>query len=760
MSEATLAATGAVSSIAVGDESTFGTPVDPTHEVSGFTSESLASEEDTLTSSAIKGDRGVHDILEGQESASGDISFEVSAEGLGKIFYQCMGDYVKAPNVDGGAHGRQEEPNVQTTPESVSGGSKFGSGGTVRNILPMSKEQVTGFSPGGNVAAGGSNAGDGFAVVDRGGQDESLVFNDDGGAGYDFTEYAESSITFVDDSGAETIDTNLDGVESGDTLGGTDPLAFVVLSSVFTPEGYERPSVPRHGGYLELGPDREKYRVYHTGDTTDSDGNPAVKCYIDPNDKDGTSTSADWANGWFCFSHACLVYDTGNTNWNTSWPNTNSALPTGKGKFVYEYDSNNWSDVYTHHIERGRKLPTGLTIEVDRDASMFLYSGMKGTTLSFTFDSNSIATGTSSFAGRAEYAMATLKEDLLPDDKNSNNNSLVKGVQAFPDPAKFKAVQEDSDAESTASDIVDDSESFGSTNGHTVEVGDYVAVLESGEIAEITNIASTTNGTDNVLETNNSNLDPDQDENVRYVVFENNSLPQINIGERTSISYMSIIEEGDQQETDSNNYDANKEPIPDGQHVLGGLQSVEKFHPNGTNVDPRTSRKVVNPVSSDLRPLTSFEASVNLNGWFEEVLSGDVSIENGLNEDKFVLGSRFRQAMPAETAEVTGTLSMEFDDNKNYIKFKNSELFALEFRLIQEQSGGGLGDSTIGSTNIPPQMYLLLPKCKYTGDTPNVDGDSFIEHDMPFQAQIDDEYNLKTEVIMILTNGETQDVQL
>lgn len=754
MSTATISATGARSAVAMGDESNFGVPVDPTHEISGYTGESITAEEETIVSEAIRGDRGVHDIMRGQETVSGDINFEFSAEGLGKAIYHVLGDYVKAPDCDGGAHGRMETDSIKATPEDNStDGEMYGDqtgSGTIRQTIPLAKDHVSGFD-----SSGKTGSGAGFAVVDRSGADNSLAFRNDGGAGWDFDEYSESSMTFVDSSDYEdttALSESINGgVDNDGDNGGTADLATVTLYSVVDSEGnWTRPSVPSDGGYIEMGDNRTAYRVYASTDTTDSNGNPTKKLWIDPNDQDPSSISTGWANDQFVYSYACLVYNTSSasTSLDTTWPNTNNSLSPSKGAFVYEFDNTNYSGVYTHHLERGRKLPTGLTIEVDRDAAIFLYSGMKGTSLSLSFETNSVATGTATYTGHAEYAMATLEHDLLPDGKNVDNNMVVTGVEAFPDPKIIGGV---AGSNSTDTSLHDDQDRDFTSY---VSKGDYIVNLENNNIVEITGF-SNGNQTNDVADTGGG-LGFTGTGDERFAILPDQDLANISVEERTDIEYASKIAEGDYEDNNS----ANMPTLEDDETVLAGVKNVDRFHPKFSNVDCRTSRKVDSPAKGDLRPLTAFEVLVNINGFFEEVLSADVSIENNLNEDKFVLGSRRRAAMPAEGVDVTGTLSMEFDDGKNYIKFKNGDLFSVEFRLIQESEiVAGTNTSLISNTDVPPQGYVLLPKCKYTGNTPTVDDDSFIEHDMPFTAKVDDEYNMKTETVMILVNGMTDDIQ-
>lgn len=629
----TVPAVGARSSIAIGEELVWGVPVDPTHLIE-FTSESLTAEEEELQSEGIRGDRGRHQLIRGRLTISGDINYEQAASGFGMLIRHALGDYIQIGRVDGGAHARVESALEGGDPLHI----ETDNDGEIV-ILPLSKDHSGGFPEAGR-----------FVVVDRSGAGGTLAVQG-GGVGFEYETYTLSAMSHADSVQDET-----DAAYTNDVV-------TVTVYPELGPEGqYVRPSFNPNGGLIEYGHRRRRAKYYKATDedvTIDGNNEPGVKLFMDPEDV----AVGDIAAGDFIFGFAGFAL-TGATVDN--FDDGTGAGPTLKrGSWIYEFDED-FDGVYTHHIERGRFLPEGLTIEVDRDAAVFLYSGVQVDTLTITADANAIVEGSVGLVGRAEYAMAELVEDVLPGVAGqSRDYILVKGAEAFPNP--------------------DDR--------------------------------------------------PDMDEAI------------LTIGERTNIRY-------NKKELAGPGDGIGYEPADDvWKLTLVDKTEVVSFHPKGSNVDCRTSRRIENIVKGDNTPLTAFESVIYIDGTYEEVLSAEVTLNNNINTDKMGLGSRSPLAVVAEVAEVDATLSMEFDDGKHYKRFINGDFFYLELKCISESA-----DALIGETGIPAQMYVILPRCKFNGETPNVADRSFIEHDMPITAVVDNDYDT-TDLVIILVNGLQEDVE-
>jgi hypothetical protein len=652
MSKNTVQATGARASVAIGEESQWGDAIDPTHRIP-FTSESLSASEETLESEAIRGDRGRRDLIPGVLDISGDLSFEQSASGFGMLIRHVLGDYIKAPMCDGGVHARMEV------------GELVDLGAGTSAALTLAKEHSGGFIEGGGE----------FAVVDRTGAGDSLTFSDATGSGYSYDSYTRSEQTHVATVSANDADHPDNGANGG--------TALVMYPIALPGGGYAVPEFNENGGVIELGEDRREVR-YLSADSVGS-GDPqavspaggaavaTVKLQLDPADVDETgayvSDGASVIAGDFVFGFAGLA-------WALAADATAESIPVSKGAWVYEFDTA-YNGVFTHHIERGRYLPEGLTVEVDRDAAVFIYTGCKGSSISWSFDTNSIVTATVSLSGQKVHAMANLVEDVLPGlsaDGVAGNGVgfiLVEDADAFPDP--------NTRADMDAAEIT---------------------------IRERTGIYYN----EKTLVTASDGLGYTEEDRVYKLVLSTAA-------------------------------------------GVSDASGIENFHPSGSNVDCRTSRRLADTIEGKDAPLTSFESMVYIDGYYEEVLSGEVSLENNLNADKYGLGSRNRLAVVAEQAEVSATLTMEFDDGKHYHRFKSGNFFYLEFKCISEQH-----DAEIGNTRILPQQYVILPRCKFDGETPQVGDRSFIQSDMPITAIVDDEYET-TDLICILVNGLEKDVE-
>lgn len=605
MGVTTTPATGARGAIHVGDETNYGTLVAPTHLIE-FTSETLSAEENELQSEAIRDNRGVNQLIRGNLDVQGEISFEQNASGLGILLRHALGDYVRCEKADGGAHARLMSAGsvTITAPAEATGGN--------RHVLVFTGDHTGGFTE-----TNGK-----FAYVYRDSFND-LAYDDNTAAGFDYESYSTSAVTYITAVNNTAIDYTNTGTPSAVTS--------IVVAQVRDVDGnLVDPDFNPNGGVVVIGSARNEYHYFEYDKSTrklwlspasvTAHGDPSVNDYAM-----GRAGLANTATGNGAFTGANLA----------------------KGVWIYEYATGN-TGVYTHHIERGRYLPTGMTIEVDRDAAIFLYSGCKVDTLNLNFEANAIVTGSISVVGRAEHAMATLQADVLP---------------------------------GAASIIIDKGDAFPSAGA-------------------------------------------------------------ITIGEETSIRYTSRTEN------------------PDGTVTLGGIttdtnneHSIQRFHPKGQNVDSRSSTKAGTVYEGLTSPLSSYEILAYIDGYWEEVLSASITLNNNLNTDKFGLGSRFRLATMEGRAEIEGNLGMEFDDGKHYNKFLTGDYFSVELKCISESD-----DSLIGSTEVPSQAYYFLPKCKYNGTTPQISSDDIINHDMPFRAIVDTTYG-DTDFVIILVNGAQNDVE-
>lgn len=381
MAISTAPSTGARASVTIGSETSFGAQANLTHLLSLFTTESLSNTEEQLRSNAITGDRSRGKALKGSRSVAGDLNFELSASGIGQIFYHALGDYIKILTSDGGYHGRMTRAALL----------KVNDGGVVeRDIVVLSDEMRLPF-----VAAGL------VAVVARDASG-ALTLDDNGGAGYDFDTsniYDQSYITAVDAAdvglgGGAVVSITLAAKADGSAAG------FNAL-----------------GGLARIGANRTEYPYIQA----DFPGAGVVKLYLDPSVAIPATPATHPAVDDIVIGSPGLAADGDGVGFAAG------TIPIGVGSWVFAFNPA-LAGVYTHYIEVGRRLPVGMSAEVDRDAAIFLYTGCKVNTLALDFQAKSIATVVASLVGQRESSITYLVADVLP----QANEIFVNNALHFP----------------------------------------------------------------------------------------------------------------------------------------------------------------------------------------------------------------------------------------------------------------------------------------------------------------------------------------
>lgn len=626
-------AVGSRAAIYIGQEECWGNFVRPTHQLD-FNSEGLAATENTITSEGIRADRAIHKLIVGNRDVGGDLTSEFSAKGFGMLTYNALGNYLKLEDssvaggaAEGGKHARMEAV-AYTMADAAGGGSHDLD---LDTVIELSKETCVDFDTGAGVHR--------MALVYKLGLSKTLTFEDNVGAGFTYGSFGGREVSSILSIGAP----------AADPLHGVAASTPITLKQVLDSTGVAiDPDVNLNGGFCYVGQNRVRLpylSAVKTGSGTTLYLQPSTLTAsgITPSVNDTVIVAPSLALG---SSEAGLL-----------------PAAVKKGSWIFQWypggGAVDYSDVRSHFFEAGERLPEGLTIETNRDAAYFLYSGMKVSTMGLEFASNAIVQSTFSLLGKREYAIGILEADVVP----GAVSILVSKAEHFPDPQLFPVAEQEA---------------------------------------------------------------------------------LISIGEERDIIYTTL--------TDN----------LDGTVTLGGIPStgdgsISRHHLKKDNVDLRTSLTneniVANPVyRSNQSPLTSFESLLCLDGYFEEVLSASVNINNNLNGDKFGLGQRERFGIVEEQRTVDGSLNVEFDDGKLYKKFQEGEFFSQEFRCVSEAD-----DSEIGSSDIFHQVYVFLPKCKFNGTTPNVADTSYIQVDMPFSAIYDDDYDT-AEVVIIMVNDGDQDV--
>lgn len=180
-----------------------------------------------------------------------------------------------------------------------------------------------------------------------------------------------------------------------------------------------------------------------------------------------------------------------------------------------------------------------------------------------------------------------------------------------------------------------------------------------------------------------------------------------------------------------------------------GAASIEYEHAEGEPVGAQVAwDDPVDPPSTDM--LTSFQAGIYIDGSWEEVLSGNWTLNNNLYADKYQMGERDRAGLPEQQRTVEGLIHVEFDNLILYHKFINGTEAFLEIRAVDESEE--IQDAAADADKVVyRQKHTLFPRIKFTGTTPNIGGPEMIEHDMNYTALRDPENDMN-EVAVIYVN--------
>ena len=108
----------------------------------------------------------------------------------------------------------------------------------------------------------------------------------------------------------------------------------------------------------------------------------------------------------------------------------------------------------------------------------------------------------------------------------------------------------------------------------------------------------------------------------------------------------------------------------------------------------------------------------------------EISVATGLKTDRYTINSSptKKEQIISEMTEISGTITAEFDGLTNYNRFVNGTL--------AEVVATWTGQTAIeGSTY--PYLKVTLPKCRFDGTTPAVEGPDVLSIEMPFKALYD-----------------------
>jgi hypothetical protein len=184
--------------------------------------------------------------------------------------------------------------------------------------------------------------------------------------------------------------------------------------------------------------------------------------------------------------------------------------------------------------------------------------------------------------------------------------------------------------------------------------------------------------------------------------------------------------------------------------AASGATSIEYAHSEDEPVGAQVAWDTPSdPPSTDM--LSSFQAGIYLDGSWEEVLSGNWTLNNNLFADKYQMGERFRAGLPEQQRTVEGLIHVEFDNLILYHKFINGTEAFLEIRAVDETESIATAAGDTAGYSVYRQKHTLFPRIKFTGTTPQIGGPEMIEHDMNYTALRDPDNDMN-EVAVIYVN--------
>ena len=128
------------------------------------------------------------------------------------------------------------------------------------------------------------------------------------------------------------------------------------------------------------------------------------------------------------------------------------------------------------------------------------------------------------------------------------------------------------------------------------------------------------------------------------------------------------------------------------------------------------------PAASTTSPLDSFTGTLEENGVSIAVITEiQLNLDNGL-DPRFVVGSKTSIKPSIGRSNVSGTITAYFENSTLLDKFINETESSIKFSLPD-----GAGN----------ELRFNLPRIKYTGGQPDVEGEGPITLAMPFQALLD-----------------------
>jgi hypothetical protein len=427
---------------------------------------------------------------------------------------------------------------------------------------------------------------------------------------------------------------------------------------------------------------------------------PVVLCYVNRNAATGLLVATTLA--WVTIDGGAIHGTQGEPHYRHNFDIAGPGVVTAvqDNAWIFPVDAGDFATSNVHYLELGADIPEGLNVDVLRDISLFVYTGMRPNTFTMNFNSGEIVNGSFGMVGIHEHAGSELTAD--------RPNTAAGGAAYV---------------------TVEDLRIF---NAHPTDNVSMFGIGAEGEIV-YTSITPNPVIAPATLDVSGIHFDYPIPGEINTPAFARGAaqLGTDIVGAAVPAAAWPSLGGGEW------GWFAGQPCWPMTHRANDGAAGVVDILANVPDLPPFSYFEAHAEMSTESLINTdvggAFEGR-NQGLEFIDVMSANFTVDNGVFTDKYELGSRFRKRAPAQQRNVTGTLSLEFDDMRMYWKFFKGKKFSIMLRCISEDADRG---SLVGcDEECPYSVCFYMRRCHFTGETPSASGPDMIVTDMPYRALV------------------------
>jgi len=437
--------------------------------------------------------------------------------------------------------------------------------------------------------------------------------------------------------------------------------------------------------------------------------------------------------------------------------------------------------VYSHQIQGGARLPSGLSIEMGRDIAAFIYAGSKIDTMELTAETGDFFMGNFAFMAKG----ATTAGTPVATSTNTGNEKNAFRVRyigeqstatlAIDNTAQTIALAIDGTSEDILHNL---SEPFVDPSTGTVynlqKLGGLVDYLDDLSYidCQINDHASPNTNTTDLKTITATDITP-----TTYVIFNYTqaSIPSIPVtwgdyigsDEGDSVRFYVKVTTGGVpgtavlqfKKTAAGSYantTVTSATLPSEVRTGANVDSgFTVFFPDDTALilDDEWYFETIKGSTTASYPtinaFSGFEGVLTLDGATSDIMGWNATLNNNLYGDKYHLGYRTRAKLPEQDRTIEGSVNVEFDNLDLYRKFINGVAMNLEMTFT---SSDYIATTALGNSASQYSMVVRQPAIEFNGTTPTNADKSIILTDFPYTALWDDTNNIPELRITIVSN--------